>query len=278
MATADDREVIDHFGREWQTFSHREPEGEENLKRFFDDYFHRFPWQDLPPNAVGADVGCGTGRVARFVAPRVGKLFCCDPSAALDVARSALADEPNCVFISATADNLPIDPASLDFAYCLGVLHHVSNTEESLHAIVSKLRPGAPFLLYLYYALENRPAWYRMLWRLTDAPRRVVARAPFMLRLASSQLIAALVYWPLARLALLVEKAGGNPHNLPLAWYRHKRFYFMRSDALDRFGTRVEKRYTRAQMEEMMRRSGLERISFNEHAPYWTALGFRTRA
>ena len=52
----------------------------------------------------------------------------------------------------------------------------------------------------------------------------------------------------------------------------------MRSDALDRFGTRVEKRYTRTAMEAMMQRAGLERIVFSEHAPFWTAVGRKRRA
>ena len=273
VRTAEDQKVITHFGQEWETFSHEQPASEIDLRRSFDDYFHIFPWDELPENAVGADVGCGTGRWARFVAPRVGRLYCCDPSAALEVARRALAEQHNCEFIKATADELPMAEESLDFAYCLGVLHHVSNTEESLRAIVARLRPSAPFLLYLYYALENRPLWYRAAWRLTDLPRRILARGPFWLRLGVSQVIAAVFYWPLARLARLVERARSNPEVVPLAWYRSKRFYFMRADALDRFGTRVEKRYTRAEIESMMQRCGLERIEFSERPPYWTAVG-----
>jgi SAM-dependent methyltransferase len=275
VPTTEDKAIIDHFGREWQAFSHDNEGAARDLTRFFDDYFHIFPWDELPEGATGADVGCGTGRVARFVAPRVGRLYCCDPSAALEVARAALANQPNCEFVKATADSLPFEPSSLDFAYCLGVLHHVSNTEESLQAIASKLRPGAPFLLYLYYALENRPFWYRMLWFLSDVPRKILSRAPFPIRRLGSELIAAFLYWPLARFALLVEKLGGNPDNLPLSWYRSKRFYFLRGDALDRFGTRVEKRYTRAEMQAMMERAGLERIVFSERPPFWTAVGRR---
>jgi ubiquinone/menaquinone biosynthesis C-methylase UbiE len=274
---SDDDAVIDGFGREWETFTHGDAAGEADLRRAFDDYFHIFPWEALPPNAVGADVGCGTGRWACFVAPRVGKLYCVDPSDALEVARRALAGNANCEFIRARADQIPLPDSSLDFAYCLGVLHHVSNTEESLRAIAAKLRPGAPFLLYLYYALETRPWWYRAIWRVADIPRRIVSRAPFALRLAASNAIAALVYWPLARLARVMERLGGDPEKIPLATYRAKRFYFMRADALDRFGTRVEKRFTRAQIEKMMRAAGLDDIRFSERMPYWTALGRRTQ-
>ena len=43
-------------------------------ERVFGDYFAIFPWDQLPPAAEGFDMGCGSGRWARFVAPRVGRL------------------------------------------------------------------------------------------------------------------------------------------------------------------------------------------------------------
>ncbi len=36
-------------------------------------------------------MGCGSGRWARWVAPKVGRLHCIDPSIAIDVARKNLA-------------------------------------------------------------------------------------------------------------------------------------------------------------------------------------------
>lgn len=42
----------------------------------------------------------------------------------------------------------------------------------------------------------------------------------------------------------------------------------MRNDALDRLGTRLEKRFTRSEIEALMLRAGLERIDFNPHPPY----------
>jgi hypothetical protein len=47
----------------------------------------------------------------------------------------------------------------------------------------------------------------------------------------------------------------------------------MRTDALDRFGTRLEQRFTRAEIEVMMRRAGLTDIRFSETEPYWVACG-----
>jgi hypothetical protein len=49
----------------------------------------------------------------------------------------------------------------------------------------------------------------------------------------------------------------------------------MRNDALDRFGTRLEQRFTQEEIREMMVKAGLRDISFRDNAPYWVALGYR---
>jgi hypothetical protein len=48
----------------------------------------------------------------------------------------------------------------------------------------------------------------------------------------------------------------------------------MRTDALDRFGTRLEQRFTKQEIQKMMESSGLENIKFSEDTPFWTAVGF----
>ena len=87
-----------------------------------------------------------------------------------------------------------------------------------------------------------------------------------------------MVYWPLARAAGLLERLGSNPERVPLASYRHLCFYAMRTDALDRFGTRLAHRFTREEILRMMESAGLERIVFNTFPPFWTALGTKAAA
>ena len=49
----------------------------------------------------------------------------------------------------------------------------------------------------------------------------------------------------------------------------------MRTDALDRFGTRLEQRFTKQQIAQMMEAAGLDNIRFADAVPYWCAVGFR---
>jgi SAM-dependent methyltransferase len=265
--------VVEGFGDEWTRFDQSGVSTEELLE-IFSRYFSVFPWEDLPPRAEGFDMGCGSGRWAAFVAPRVGRLHLIDASEdALAVARRKLANFANVTFAHASVAEAPLPDGSQDFGYSLGVLHHVPDTLAGLRACVGKLKPGAPFLLYLYYRFDNRSLWFRLVWRASDLLRRVVSQLPHGARYAVSQVVAALAYWPLARFALGLERLGLSPDFLPLSYYRNKSFYTMRTDALDRFGTQLEKRFTRKEIESMMRAAGLDEVKFREAEPYWCAIG-----
>lgn len=270
-----DAATVAGFGREWTQFD-QSGLSEAELEKLFASYFRIFPWDELPADPVGFDLGCGSGRWAARVAPRVATLHCVDASpAAIRVAERTLADRPNCGFHVASVDRMPLVPASMDFGYSLGVLHHVPDTAAGVRACAAALKPGAPLLLYLYYAFDQRPAWFQAIWRATDLARRVVSRLPHRLQLALTTGIAALVYFPLARLARLAARLGADVDALPLSIYRESSFYTMRTDAFDRFATRLEQRFTAVQIRTMMEAAGLERVRFSEQPPYWCAVGYR---
>ena len=215
----------------------------------------------------------GTGRWSTLIAPRVAHLHVLDASPeALAVARDNLRFASNVSYHADSVAKIPLPPGSLDFAYSLGVLHHVPDTAAAIRSVASRLKTGAPFLIYLYYALDNRPWWYRALWRLSDVFRIVISRLPAKLRLFVSQVIAVVVYWPLARFAALVERAGLSPAVIPLESYRQRTFYVMQTDAYDRFCTRLEQRFTRRQIEDMLADAGFHDIRFSDRAPFWCAI------
>ena len=268
-----DLATVEGFGREWASFD-QTALGEEEHQRLFDIYFSIFPFSDLPRDAQGFDLGCGSGRWAALAAKRVGTLHCIDPAKeALDVARRRLGGEPNVHFHLAGVDSIPLPDGSQDFGYSLGVLHHIPDTRAALRACVAKLKPGAPFLVYLYYSFDNKPRWFRGLWQVSDLGRRGISRLPFGLRKVVTSAIAAAIYWPATRIALLAEAAGADVSNFPLSTYRHNSFYTMRTDSLDRFGTRLEQRFSRAEIRDMMQEAGLRNITFRETVPYWLACG-----
>ncbi len=271
-----DAETVAGFGKEWSRFgqaSLKEKEAEE----IFGQYFAIFPWESLPEDGgCGADIGCGSGRWARLVAPLVRELLLVDASSeALEVAQTNLSGHRNVRFHCCSIGKLPFDDESLDFAYSLGVLHHIPDPEAGIHAIAKKLKPGAPLLVYIYYAFDNRPAWYRWIWRLSDIARLIVSRLPQHLKVIIAEVAALVFYWPLARIGALLSSVRVKTESWPLSYYQHHSLYVMRTDALDRLGTRLEQRFTRAQIADMFSTAGFENVQFCEAPPYWCAVGLK---
>ena len=272
-----DKKTVEGFGDEWSTFD-QSLMSDAELRYHFSIYFKNFPWDSLPSDAEGFDLGCGSGRWAKLVSERVNRLHCIDASAAaVQVARKNLENTTNCYFHVASVDNIPLQDESMDFGYSLGVLHHVPDTAEGIRSCVAKLKEGAPFLIYLYYAFDNRPFWFVSIWKISNTIRQFISILPFFLRYWLTQIIALLIYFPAARFSLLLEKIGINVELIPLSSYRHASFYTMRTDALDRFGTSLEQRFTANEIKVMLEKAGLERIQFNDSDVYWIAIGYKRK-
>ena len=267
-----DAKVVEDFGKEWQTFNQKELTTSD-LHQAFNQYFDIFPFDKINSHSEGFDMGCGSGRWAKLIAPKVGRLNCIDPSSlALQQAKINLQNFLNCNFECASVSDTRLQDSSQDFGYCLGVLHHIPNTIEGLKSCAKKLKSGAPFLLYLYYQFDNKPLWFKAIWKISDVIRRVVSPLPFRIKLLISQIIALSIYWPLSRISLVLEKIGINVSNIPLSDYRNKPIYFLRTDALDRFGTKLEKRFTKVEIERMLITVGFTDIKFSPSTPYWVAV------
>jgi ubiquinone/menaquinone biosynthesis C-methylase UbiE len=270
-----DTNVVKGFGEEWASFNQSSLSDQEALK-LFKRYFNIFPKRSLNNAMVGIDIGCGSGRWAKHIAPLVQELYCVDASLkALDVAKKNLQKFDNCLFINSTTDSLGEIKQQFDFGYSLGVLHHIPDTQKALMDCVSVLKNGAPFLVYLYFAFDNKPFWYRLFWKVSEPFRFIISRLNFPLRKFVTSMIAFFIYLPLSMLARLADKIGIKSDNIPLSTYKNTTFYTMRTDALDRFGTRLEQRFTKKQIYQMMNDAGLVDIQFSEDIPFWTAVGYK---
>ena len=166
-----DNKVVKDFGSEWGFYT--ASNNDEEFRKIYNEYFKLFPWEKIPKEASGFDMGCGSGRWAKFVAPNVKRLTCIDPSPkALKSARINLREFQNINFECGTTESCSLKDNSQDFGYSLGVLHHIPNTKKALKDCVAKLKPGAPMLLYLYFNFENKNFIYKYLWFCSDLTRK----------------------------------------------------------------------------------------------------------
>ena len=105
----------------------------------------------LEPTDTVLDLGCGIGRVTRYVAPMCREIWAVDASETmLGYARERLAQLPNVRFALSTDLRFPeVESGSVDLAYSLLTLQHVEREHafrllQELHRV---LRPGGTALL-----------------------------------------------------------------------------------------------------------------------------------
>ena len=271
-----EKNVIKDFGYEWKTYNQSEVKKKE-LLQIFNNYFDIFPFHKINKNSVGFDMGCGSGRWSQFIAPKVKTLNCIDPSdEAIQVAKKNLKRFKNCKFQNSGVMDNSLKENSQDFGYSLGVLHHTKDTRQGIKNCVKKLKKGAPFLIYLYYKFDNKPTWFKAMWRVSNFFRNIISKMPFSLKVYITKLIALLIYYPLARLSSILESYGIDVKNIPLSYYRKSSLYTMQTDSLDRFGTKLEQRFTKDEIYRMMDKAGLVEIKFSNKIPYWVAVGIKS--
>jgi hypothetical protein len=87
-----------------------------------------------------------------------------------------------------------------------------------------------------------------------------------------AQIIAGAIYLPLARTSKLLGNRGKDVSNFPLHHYANMPFVMLQNDALDRFGTRLEQRFSKKEITEMLRIAGfdLSTLKFSATEPFWT--------
>ena len=269
-----DQQVIDSFGHEWAAFDYAESEADDALDSQFLAYCTPIDLTQFnSKSSVAADFGAGSGRWASRLLPYFSLVYALEPSdGATRVLKTKFSKESRMKIIQETVGVNSIPAESLDLGMSLGVLHHIPDTGLAIKDVASKIKGGGIFLCYLYYKLENKPLYYRVLFWASNSLRWVISRLPYAIRRLIARVIASLVYFPLARTAKILEKRGKNVSNFPLHHYANMPFVMLQNDALDRFGTRLEQRFSKKEITEMLGKAGfdLSTLKFSEVEPFWT--------
>ena len=268
-----DHITVDSFGDEWQAFHGFE---ETEIQRLGDEYFDIITPHMLNKSTTVLEVGCGSGRFLKYLSAKAGFVVGVDPSHAVFASDNLLGKAENVMLIKASANDLPFESESFDFVYSIGVLHHIPDTLKAMQACVEKVKKGGYFFTYLYYDLDNRGFLFRSIFNASTVIRKSVSKLPGKSKRLVCDALAVGLYMPFVGLSRLLRSIGVKDQirkKIPLHGYENKSFYIIRNDALDRFGTPLEQRFTKKQIQEMMERVGLEEITFSNNIPYWHVVG-----
>lgn len=267
-----DEEVVKAFGEEWSKFHHF---SKVTVAKICAEYFDIVDASIVNKDTYMIDIGCGSGRWSQYFLDKVGFVEAVDPSDAVFAADELLEDAENVRITKASVNTLPWPDETFDFGMSVGVLHHIPNTQQALSDCVKKIKKGGWFYVYLYYKLDNRGFLFKSLFFLSDLVRKVVSRMPPGLKKACCDVLAVVAYMPFVLTAKLFFALGWKKMaaKIPLSAYANKDFYIIRNDALDRFGTRLEQRFTKDEVRKMMEVAGLADIRFGNDNAFWHAVG-----
>ena len=152
-----EKETAEAFSAKWgrtKDFGH-----EEKSRSFYVNWYlqrYKFGTIDALGNFLTSknrilDAGTGVGRDTRLYAENSNApVFGIDVSCSIDLAYDHLKSYPNVHLIQADLSRLPFPREFFDFIACDQVLHHTRNTEESFHALATRLAPGGDVSVYVY--------------------------------------------------------------------------------------------------------------------------------
>lgn len=118
------------------------------------------------------DAGCGGGRYSRVAGEAGANVVGADHTHAVNRAAELCRHLPQVSFVQADLKQLPLEPASFDLVFSIGVMHHDANTRAVFDAVAKLVKPGGRYAVWLY----RRNQWWQE-W-LNDVARRRTTRMP----------------------------------------------------------------------------------------------------
>lgn len=191
-------ETSGRFGDSWATF--------DRIDAHYEEQFLGWIAPNQPDDFAGKVVlegGCGKGRHSMLVGEWGAKdVIATDLGPSVEIAFRNTRHLRNVHVVQADLLALPVAPASVDVAFSVGVLHHVTDPEGAFRELVRRVRPGGKVIAWVYGRENN--GW--IVHGVNPVRSAVTSRLPFSMVNALSVGPAALlwlasrgVYRPLSR-------------------------------------------------------------------------------
>ena len=119
------------------------------------------------------DAGCGGGRYSKIAGEAGARVVGADHSSAVDKAARLCGHLDDVNFLQADLKHLPLEPASFDAAFSIGVMHHDVDTKAVFDAVAQMVKPGGRLAVWLY----RRNQWWQELLN-NQLRRRTVRMSP----------------------------------------------------------------------------------------------------
>jgi SAM-dependent methyltransferase/uncharacterized protein YbaR (Trm112 family) len=230
--------------------------------------------KDFFRGKIGADIGCGEGRFLYCAQDFGAEMVGLDLSEGVEVARNNTAGSSRCHVVQGDIHHLPFRPGVFDFAYSIGVLHHLPNPQDGFRRILPAVRPGGKVSIWVYGLREMR--WWYRLSHLTFL-RGIAPRLPRWLQYCLSVLIAGcleITIWLPCR--WLSRFSGGQSivKRIPLGDACRRSFRAKIRSVFDRVQPPVTHFHTAHELDGWFKEAGFMNIAIlNKEGRGWIAAG-----
>ncbi|HEX6790089.1 MAG TPA: class I SAM-dependent methyltransferase, partial [Candidatus Krumholzibacteria bacterium] len=189
----------DAFGLQWNTYRRTQldsytglPLSRERARRCLGEAAWSFLHRDPPVDVL--EVGCGAGRFTEVLLSTRARVTSVDLSSAVDANRENFPPGDRHRILQADVRTLPFHEHQYDVVFCLGVIQHTPDPEETIARLYAQVKPGG-WLAIDHYA--RHLSWYTK-----TAPlfRVVMKRLPPRVSLRWSRALVG-VFFPLHRAA-----------------------------------------------------------------------------
>ncbi|MBN1430196.1 MAG: methyltransferase domain-containing protein [Anaerolineae bacterium] len=252
------------FGWEWQEF--RELHNLKTYQKQFLDWVKPIPPEYFKDKIV-LDAGCGMGRWALVCDTLgAGMVLSVDVSEGIEAAYDNTREAPAIHVVQADIYHLPLrrgPQAQIDFAYSIGVLHHLDDPQGGFNALVCHLQTSGSIFAWVY-GRENND-W---LVNIIDPIRKTITSVMphFALYLISWLMTLFLhpvlkwVYWPVNQWDGLASLKKLLPYNDYFAWLASFGFRHTHSVVFDHLVAPVAFYIRREEISAWFDEAGLEII------------------
>jgi SAM-dependent methyltransferase len=185
------------FGWQWQHFTQADDKYEQQFLGWIAPVAPEF-FKDK----IVLEGGCGKGRHTQLAAQwGAREVIGVDLSAAVETAFAATRHLRNAHIVQADIFNLPFARA-FDYAFSVGVLHHLPDPRGGFKSLASKVKPGGHISAWVYGAENNEwitrwvnPLRHRLTSRMNPSTLLQLSKVPAAIMFAATKL----VYGPLNR-------------------------------------------------------------------------------
>ena len=223
---------------------------------------------------LGADIGCGEGRFLYCAQEFGAEMVGLDLSEGVEVAGNNTAGSSRCHVVQGDIYHLPFRSGVFDFAYSIGVLHHLPSPRDGFRRIFPAVRKGGKVSIWVY-GLQQMRWWYRlshMTWLRGIAPR-LPRWAQYALSFAIASSLEVAIWLP-CRLISLFPGGQSIANRIPLGDARQRSFRAKIRSVFDRVQPPVTHFHTADELDGWFREAGFTNIAIlNKQGRGWIAAG-----